>query len=82
MSSTFENPWAVESLENFLYYCCPECNMRHTSRDVFLQHALNQHPLVKECLPILTGVKQELYEDPDQEPVFGTEFDETTPIKG
>ena len=37
-------PWNVESLEDFLYYCCPECNDRHQSRDDFLQHALKEHP--------------------------------------
>ena len=21
-----ENPWMVEELEEFLYYCCPECD--------------------------------------------------------
>ena len=32
-------PWIVECLEDFLYYCCPECNNRHQTRDKFLQHA-------------------------------------------
>ena len=77
MTSTFYNPWAVESLENFLYYCCPECDMKNTSREEFLEHALNQHPLVKECLPILTGVKQELFEypHPEADNLSGTEYD-------
>ena len=22
------NPWSVENLEHFLYYCCPECKER------------------------------------------------------
>ena len=77
MSTTFYNPWAVESLENFLYYCCPECDMKNTSREDFLEHALNQHPLVKECLPILTGVKQELFEYPEDN-LSGNEYDSNT----
>ena len=36
--------WDVKSLEDFLYYCCPECNERKQSRESFLFHALNQHP--------------------------------------
>ena len=56
----FENPWTVGSLEHFLYYCCPECHhLKFTSRNIFLQHAINQHPLVQKCLQMLTGVKKE-----------------------
>ena len=22
------NPWSVENIEDFLYFCCPECNER------------------------------------------------------
>ena len=62
----FENPWAVEDgLEHFLYYCCPECDMKHPSREIFLQHAINHHPLSKECLHMLTGVKDENFLDDD-----------------
>ena len=35
--------WNVESLEDFLYYCCPECDNRNPSRDEFLHHALSVH---------------------------------------
>lgn len=64
--SHFENPWAVEDgLEHFLNYCCPECEMKSASRELFLQHAINQHPLVKECLHLLTGVKDESFLDDD-----------------
>ena len=56
----FKNPWIVESLEYFLYYCCPECHLKFSCRESFLQHAINQHPLVQKCLPMLTGVKDEI----------------------
>ena len=56
----FENPWTVGSLEHFLYYCCPECHhLKFNSREIFLQHAINQHPLVQKCLQMLTGGKEE-----------------------
>ena len=35
--------WNVESLEDFLYYICPECDNRNPSRDEFLHHALSKH---------------------------------------
>ena len=40
------NPWNVTSVEEFLFYNCPECDMKHTSRDVFINHALLEHPKV------------------------------------
>ena len=53
-----KNYWIVECLEDFLYYCCPECNNRQQSRDNFLQHALNEHPEAKTYLvPIIANKK-------------------------
>ena len=28
-----ENPWTVENLEEFLYFCCPECDERNQSKE-------------------------------------------------
>ena len=44
------NPWNVESLEEFLYFCCPECDLKDQSKVNFLQHALEHHPKAKECV--------------------------------
>ena len=38
------NPWSVADLDAFQYYCCPECDERESSKENFLQHALNNHP--------------------------------------
>ena len=40
------NPWEVESLEDFLYFCCPECNEKSQSKDHFISHAWSTHPKV------------------------------------
>ena len=45
-----ENPWNVGNLDEFLYFCCPECDLRDQSKAQFLQHALEQHPKAKEFL--------------------------------
>ena len=45
------NPWAVENINEFLYFCCPECDERNQSKEYFIQHALEKHPKAKECLP-------------------------------
>ena len=40
------NPWLVEELEEFLYFCCPECDEKCRAKDLFLKHAFCQHPNV------------------------------------
>ena len=55
------NPWAVNNLKDFLYYCCPECDEKIKSLETFLQHALNKHDLAKEVLPKII-VKEEFDE--------------------
>ena len=36
--------WSVENLEEFLYFCCPECDVKNQSKYNFIQHALENHP--------------------------------------
>ena len=38
------NPWNVTGLDDFLFYCCPECDRRTVSKSDFIQHAVNNHP--------------------------------------
>ena len=52
------NPWFVENLEEFLYFCCPECNERSQSEDLFLEHALKNHPKSQACLLPFTSSNQ------------------------
>ena len=48
LSEETKNPWEVEHLEEFLFFCCPECDLSretiYQSKDLFIQHALNHHP--------------------------------------
>ena len=53
------NPWLVTHLEEFLYYCCPECNNRNQSKDQFLEHALIEHPHAQEYLTPFQNIKEE-----------------------
>ena len=39
------NPWLVESIEVFNFYCCPECNFRSNEANFFQVHALQNHDL-------------------------------------
>ena len=61
MALVLECPWNVESLEDFLYYCCPECDEKSQSREDFLCHALADHPSSNNYLMPLE-VKQEVKE--------------------
>ena len=45
-----KNPWKVSKLEDFLYFCCPECNVKDKSKDFFIKHALDHHPKAKDIL--------------------------------
>ena len=42
----FSNPWLVQSYDEFLYYCCPECNYKCQQHEEFSSHAVLLHPLV------------------------------------
>ena len=43
-SENYFIPWNVSSLEEFLFYFCPECDVRIHCKEKFVSHALNQHP--------------------------------------
>ena len=70
MSDDKVNPWSVPNVDAFLYYCCPECNERNQSRELFLKHAFEVHPsskdsLVDVCVKVETVYEQvDYYEDP------------------
>ena len=44
------NPWNVTDLDDFLFYCCPECDTKHVTKDVFQHHALKEHQNAREIL--------------------------------
>ena len=48
LASSFptKNPWLVENFDEFLFYCCPECNYKSRLPNDFNSHALVSHPLV------------------------------------
>ena len=44
------NPWTVEDLDSYLFYCCPECDQKYKSKPSFINHAYSSHPDAKENL--------------------------------
>ena len=54
------NPWHVPNLEEFLYYCCPECDIKTKEHQEFYEHAIQVHELAKEALNLVVPVKVEV----------------------
>ena len=51
MEPNVKNPWSdVGNLNDFLYFCCPECPAKDRSMKKFVTHALKQHPNAKNFL--------------------------------
>ena len=49
-SDPLQNPWQVENLDEYLFYCCPECDHKCKTKPLFIDHACQYHPDAKECL--------------------------------
>ena len=47
MEENQRNPWNVGSFDDFLYYCCPECDEQYELKEQFISHAFDQHPKSK-----------------------------------
>ena len=62
--STLNNPWLVTNLDTFLYYNCPECDMKTKEYDSFYDHAIQNHPNSK----IAEWYEEPLDIKPDVEP--------------
>ena len=50
------NPWAVQSLNDFNFYCCPECDLKSHNKQDFVNHAFKSHP---EGAPALYQIKDQ-----------------------
>ena len=78
MNSEEYNPWTVGNIEDFLYFCCPECDLSNESifqaKDIFIQHVLFHHPKAKEFMSELA-----LKEEPIEE--FNNEYDESYAVE-
>ena len=55
-----ENPWFVNNLTEFLFYCCPECDAKESFEEQFIKHAIEKHPEAKNHIDKLLVIKEEL----------------------
>ena len=42
--SDMANPWSCQSLYDYLYFCCPECETKCPIKQDFVNHAILEHP--------------------------------------
>ena len=53
------NPWSVESIEDFRFYNCPECDHKEPIKRDFLKHAIRCHPKSGELFDSLEVERSE-----------------------
>ena len=77
MKSEPDNSWCVSTIEEFLHYCCPDCDvkMKMEDKENFVRHALSEHPASASYIGQLI-IKEEFVEDEeDQEDYDNTNED-------
>ena len=52
-----QNPWVVENIEAFSFYCCPECDFKSKQEVSFKRHALECHNKAKSFF-IMSNVQK------------------------
>ena len=55
------NPWLVDSIMDFTFFCCPECHFRSKIENIFQEHALQSHPQVRYYFE--TSFKTRIFDD-------------------
>ena len=71
------NPWKVQNISEFVYFCCPECVFRSKEDSSFQAHALQNHVLSRTFFnnveeTEVPNIKEELEE--------GENFEEKTDL--
>ena len=70
------NPWQVTSKHDFLFYCCPECDIKAKDYKVFYDHAITSHPKSKISLDKLDKEHVKENDQNDNNIKFEIQFDE------
>ena len=64
------NPWEVKNLDEFLFYCCPECDVKTKEQSQLFEHALEAHESSHESLVSLSNIKKEPVEQSESNFTF------------
>ena len=65
MDKLVVNPWSVQSIYDFSYFCCPECDSKWQFKQDFIDHAFNTHPKSIEIREITDGSLSDIQLPPD-----------------
>ena len=68
-----ENPWQVDSLQDFLYLKCPECTFDAQEEESFEHHALENHPLSFALFGKSKGDENIILDSPQMDKIQSTE---------
>ena len=66
-TNNVNDPWSADNLDEFLYYCCPECNVKNRTKEEFVTHALNHHPNAKDFLKKINQNQNQISVNDSQE---------------
>jgi len=79
------NPWKVENIDQFLNYCCPECDIKQKTKSDFIIHAIDAHPDSREYLPLFDYEDGKINifdpQDDDELPHIEIKVEETSSIE-
>ena len=54
---SINNPWNVPSIQDFLFFCCPECDSKVKNSQDFINHALLLHEEAKDSFSMQNEIK-------------------------
>lgn len=66
------NPWNVDSLEAFTFFCCPECDYKSRTSRSFEGHALKNHPMSYTYF----GGREDYEDTDDKSKLYFDDYDE------
>ena len=69
------NPWLVDSIEAFSFYCCPECVFRSKEEDYFQAHALQNHVLSRSLFLESSDKSQDEIKEDQKQQTYSKEHD-------
>ena len=60
-----DNPWLVPSLDEYLFYCCPQCDLKTKEYNMFYEHAVHRHEQAKILLVHNADTKDNIKTEPE-----------------
>ena len=75
------NPWLVDSIEAFSFYCCPECVFRSKEEDYFQAHALQNHVLSRSLFLESSDKSQDEIKEDQKQQTYSKEHENNAQTK-